>query len=77
MRFRLIDSAKAEFPVQRTCDVLGVSLKSEFVWRTIFHTRPEAEQAIARHIDGFYDPVRRHSALAHVSRVQFEKLAEN
>ncbi len=39
------------------------TLKSELVWRTVFYTRNEAERAIARNIDGFYNPVRRHSAL--------------
>ena len=39
------------------------TLKSELVWRTIFGTRRQAIQAIARYIDGFYNPVRRHSAL--------------
>ena len=49
--------------------------KSELVWRTIFYTRIEAEDAIARYIDGFYNPVRRHSALDFISPVQFEKRA--
>jgi len=53
------------------------TLKSELVWRTVFHTRAEAEHAIARYIDGFYNPVRRHSALDFVSPVQFERLAVN
>lgn len=39
------------------------TLKAELVWRTVFYTRAEAAQAIARYIDGFYNPVRRHSAL--------------
>ncbi len=51
------------------------TLKSELVWRTLFDTRQEAEQAIARYIDGFYNPVRRHSALGFTSPAQFEKLA--
>jgi putative transposase len=51
------------------------TLKSELVWRTIFHTRAEAQRAIARYIDGFYNPVRRHSALAYVSPAQFERQA--
>ena len=38
------------------------TLKSELVWRTVFHTRQEADRAIGRYIDGFYNPVRRHSA---------------
>jgi putative transposase len=51
------------------------TLKSELVWRTVFQTRSEAEQAIARYIDGFYNPVRRHSALDFISPVQFERRA--
>ena len=33
------------------------TLKSELVWRTVFQTRSGAEQAIARYIDGYYNPV--------------------
>jgi putative transposase len=33
MRFRLIDAAKEEFPVQRLCEVLGVSQSGYFAWR--------------------------------------------
>ncbi len=51
------------------------TLKSDPVWRTILQFRTEAEQAIARYIDGFYNPVRRHSALNFVSPVQFEGLS--
>ena len=51
------------------------TLKSELVWRTRFQTRHDAEQAIARYIDGFYNPVRRHSALDYQSPVQFENRA--
>ena len=53
------------------------TLKSELVWRTVFHTRSEAERAITRYIDGFYNPVRRHSALDFVSPAQFERQAAN
>jgi putative transposase len=51
------------------------TLKSELVWRTIFDTRLAATQAIGRYIDGFYNPVRRHSALDFISPNQFEKIA--
>ena len=51
------------------------TLKSELVWRTMFQTRAEAEAAIGRYIDGFYNPVRRHSTLDYASPVQFESLA--
>ncbi len=33
MRFRLVDQAKAEFPIQRICDVLGVSQSGYFAWK--------------------------------------------
>jgi putative transposase len=51
------------------------TLESELVWRTVFQTRAEAKQAIGRYIDGFYNPVRRHSRLGYVSPIQFERLA--
>ena len=51
------------------------TLKSELVWRTIFYTGQQATQAIGRYIDGFYNPVRRLSALDCTTPVQFEKMA--
>ena len=51
------------------------TLKSELIWRTIYQTRNHAENAIARYIDGFYNPTRRHSALDYLSPAQFERLA--
>ena len=36
----------------------------------------EAAKAIARYIDGFYNPVRRHSALDYISPAQFERTVE-
>ena len=51
------------------------TLKAELVWRTAFQTRAEAHDALARYIDGFYNPIRRHSALDHVSPAQFERRA--
>lgn len=51
------------------------TIKSELVWRTVFEHRDQAAQAITRCIDGFYDPVRRHSALNYSSPAQFERTA--
>ena len=51
------------------------TLKVELVWRTVLQNRAEATAAIARYIDGFYNPVRRHSALAFSSPLQFETQA--
>jgi transposase InsO family protein len=53
------------------------TIKSELVWRTVFYIRAEAAQAIARYIDGFYNPVRRHSALEYISHAQFEPTASH
>ena len=53
------------------------TMRTEYIDIAQFHhslTRSawEAEQAIARYIDGFYNHIRRHSALDFVSPVQFE-----
>jgi transposase InsO family protein len=53
------------------------TIKIEMIWRTRFNTRADAHNAIARYIDGFYNPIRRHSALDYLSPVQFEKRATN
>ena len=49
------------------------TLKSELIWRTIYQTRDQAEIAIARSIDGFYNPTRRHSALGYRSPICYEQ----
>ena len=51
------------------------TLKSELVWRTVFYTRQQADRAIGRYIDEFYNPVRRHSALNFTSPALFAKHA--
>jgi putative transposase len=56
-------------------ETFSKTLKSELVWRTVFQTRAQAEDAIGHYIDGFYNPVRRHSTLDYISPVQFERLA--
>lgn len=48
------------------------TIKNELVWRTSFQTRTAATSALGRYIDGFYNPRRRHSALAYKSPVSFE-----
>jgi len=48
------------------------TIKSELIWRTSFQSRRQAEHAIARYIDGFYNPVRRHSVLGYKSPIMFE-----
>ncbi|SDE58127.1 Integrase core domain-containing protein [Belnapia rosea] len=51
------------------------TLKSELVWRTAFETRADVAAAIGRYIDGFYNLIRRHSALDFTSPAQFEEMA--
>jgi transposase InsO family protein len=51
------------------------TLKSELIWRTVFLSRRQAECAIGTFIDGFYNPIRRHSALGYKSPVLFEATA--
>ncbi len=50
------------------------TIKSELIWRTVFYTRKVAINAIGEYIDGFYNPVRRHSALGYKSPIQFEMI---
>lgn len=50
------------------------TLKSELIWSTAFQTRHDAEIAIARYIDGFYNPIRRHSSLDYLRPAQFERM---
>jgi putative transposase len=51
------------------------TLKAKLVWCTVFQSRAEATAAIARYIDGFYNPVRCHSAPDFSSPLQFETQA--
>jgi putative transposase len=51
------------------------TLKAELVWRTVLRSRTQATAEIGRYIDGFYNPVRRHSALDFISPLQFERQA--
>ncbi|WP_428846074.1 IS3 family transposase [Magnetospirillum sulfuroxidans] len=48
------------------------TIKSELIWRTAWQSRRQADIAIGRYIDGFYNPVRRHSALGYKSPCRFE-----
>jgi transposase InsO family protein len=52
------------------------TLKCELVYGQTFATRRQAQQAIFRYIEGFYNPHRRHSALGYLSPVAFEEAYE-
>ncbi|WP_240637906.1 IS3 family transposase [Paracoccus aestuarii] len=51
------------------------TIKSELIWPVAWQSRQQAENAIARYIDGFYNPVRRHSSLGFQSPIAFERKA--
>ena len=51
------------------------TLKAELIWRRTWETRRQVELALFEYINGFYNPRRRHSALAGKSPVAFEKKA--
>jgi putative transposase len=46
MRFKIIDAAKKEFPVQRLCSVLGVSQSGYFSWKSRPASRRQGEDMI-------------------------------
>jgi putative transposase len=48
------------------------TIKSQLTWRTSFQTRRQAQTSIGHYINGFYSPVRRHSALGYQSQIAFE-----
>lgn len=52
------------------------TIKSERVWRMTFHTRTQALSEIGQYIDGFYNPVRRHSACAYTSPIKYEMMKQ-
>ncbi|MHC3941930.1 IS3 family transposase ISNisp1 [Paenochrobactrum sp. BZR 201-1] len=65
-------SAKGNCYDNAMVEAVFKTIKSEMVWRTSFQTRAVAEKALGRYIDGFYNPIRRHSALGYKSPIAFE-----
>ena len=50
------------------------TIKTELVHRNRFKTKDEARLAVFRYIEGFYNPLRRHSALNYMSPVEYETM---
>lgn len=50
------------------------TIKTELINRNRFKTRDEARLAIFKYIEGFYNPVRRHSALGQKSPEEYERI---
>jgi putative transposase len=59
------DSASAESCIS--------TMKNELVKRRTFQTRDQARLALFRYIESFYNPLRRHSSLAMLSRTEYER----
>jgi putative transposase len=51
------------------------TIKSELIRPVAWQSRQRAENAVARYIDGFYNPVRRNSSLGFESPIAFERKA--
>ncbi len=51
------------------------TINSELIWPVAWQPRQQAENAIARDIDGFHNTVRRHSSLGFLSPIAFERRA--
>ncbi len=54
------------------CESFFATLECELLERESFATRSEARMAVFRFIEGFYNPVRRHSKLGYLSPVEYE-----
>lgn len=50
------------------------TIKTELIYRNRFKTKDEARLAVFQYIEGFYNPVRRHSALGYKSPAEYEKM---
>ena len=61
MRFALIDTAKAEFPIHRLCGVLGVSQSGYFAWRGRPACRRQRDDMVLlAHVRSAFYAVERH-----------------
>lgn len=74
-RFAISMSGKGNCYDNAIVETVFKTMKSELIWRTIFSSRSQAEIAIGRYIDGFYNSRRRHSALGYQSPCAFEAAA--
>lgn len=51
------------------------TIKSKLIWPVAWQSRQQAENAVARYIDGFHNPVMRHSSLGFQCPIAFERKA--
>lgn len=55
------------------CESFFATLECELLDRRQFATREEARMAIFEYLEGWYNPHRRHSALAYQSPISYER----
>lgn len=55
------------------CESFFATRECELLNRRTFRTHPEAQMAIFRFIEGWYNPHRRHSSLGYLSSITFEE----
>jgi putative transposase len=55
------------------CETFHATIKKEKLYRQSWPTRAEARAAIFEYIEGWYNPRRRHSTLAYLSPIEFER----
>src|SRR5574342_1342412 len=55
------------------CEAFFASLECELLDRYTFKSQSEARLALFRYIEGWYNPHRRHSALAYQSPIRYEQ----
>ena len=76
-RFRISMSGRGNCYDNAMVETFFKTIKAELIWPVAWQTRQQARNAVARYIDGFYNPVRRHSALGFKSPIQFERTGQN
>ena len=59
------------------CESFFATLECELIDRSCFRSQVEARLAVFDYIEGFYNPHRRHSSLAHLSPVHYEEKHAN
>ena len=55
------------------CESFFATLKEELIYRRSWETRHELEMEVFSYIEGFYNPVRRHSRLDNLSPMAYEE----
>ena len=55
------------------CETFHATIKKEKIYRQSWPTRAEARTAVFAYIEDWYNPRRRHSTLAYLSPIEFER----